>query len=160
MIPIILEQLPTSLQQNCGEKMWLRWDTSTLYEFRLLSHPLFRLIRWDYRHTIPKDPSEQMICFTTHHLETQNCKKVSPSRKILCSYKKKKAIKKHQSSMKICSPELLIKWLTIPYISTADCHSTKIFVWKVMLLESKLSPFGLPLRFSKRLSFYSSPRNL
>lgn len=53
-VPAVLEQLPTSSQHNSEEKMGLRWDISTLCEFRFLSHPLVRPLRWNYRHRVPQ----------------------------------------------------------------------------------------------------------
>jgi len=76
-VPAILENYLQHHNRTAGNKMGLKGDISTLYEFRLLCHPPFRLLWRCYRCTIPKRLSEQMSCFTAHHLETENCKSES-----------------------------------------------------------------------------------
>lgn len=122
-VPAVLEQLPTSSQHNCEEKMGLRWGISTLCEFRLLSHPSFRPLRWNYRHATPESLRAGDLL---HYSSPGNriAKPESPKEGPVQVLKKKK---KYQSSMKIFSPKLLIKLLTILYIHITDCHSIKIF---------------------------------
>lgn len=55
--------------------------------------------------------------------------------------------------MKIFSPELLTKWLTIPYINTTGCHSTKIFFLKGDASEKQIEPIWVAFGIFKVIKF-------
>lgn len=60
--------------------------------------------------------------------------------------------------MKICSPELLIKWLTIPCISIAGCHSGKISFFKGDTSGKQIEPIWIAIEIFQviKLLFFTT----